>query len=203
MDLAISFSLGVGATLLGWYLVARCYRPSVAFSDAISRVASASEPSGVAYRVKFCNDGRRDIVDLRVTARLEVMGLNPRLPANPEIVDLPVSLDGAIPLSKKKGSGRFHLSRVSVSGVDAFRHSPFPPEIQRKAALGELTLDDVLDCGSAAELQLIVLAYDRFSGSREVFLSRAFKADDVCSGPFERSSLRLASQSTKRSIRGR
>ena len=48
---------------------------------------------------------------------------------------------------------------------------------------GKLTLEDILDLGSSAFIRVYIFGYDKFSGSRRVFLSKKYFLEDVRSLP--------------------
>ncbi len=189
----VGLLLGIGGSLIAWWILFHAITPELIFSKQISRIKVDDEPGGIAYRVKFENAGRRSIIDLSIVAKLRIPGLNPQRPSSFETTYLPVSFLGQFPyVPSTRLRGNRHLIRIRVKKEGEFERAVYPTEIKDMAKKGELTLDDLLLINSQATVQLIAMGYDAFSGARKYFLSHEYTAADIISKPFKKNSIDIA-----------
>lgn len=185
--------LGVGSSLVAWWVLFHCITPNIRFADGVSKTESSESPCGFVYRVKFENAGRRTIVDLEISACLSIVGLRADRPRNREETYLPVSFQGKIPVfGPAKKTGHRALIRVWPQKREEFGRSVYPEQIRHKSEQDTIMFDDLLGLGTDAWLELTVTGYDEFSGARKVFVSRGFRKKDIIPYPFVRESLEFA-----------
>jgi hypothetical protein len=206
-EFLFGFVLGIATNLLSWWILSHLIVPRISFSPQISKTRThktQGDQSGYKYRVKIENSGRRAAIDVEIIARLRVKGIGGFPKTNWHIVNIPLSTHGdksyRIPriLPVKKGLARRHTLRLLINEVEEFRTSLIYPEaIRKKAEEGTLLLEDLLTLGSAANLQILVFAYDEFSGARKLFVSKRYTCGDIKEGPFDRKGLEVKELPTK------
>ena len=184
--------LGIIASLIAWWILFHRLSPQLRFSDNISKITANDEPNGHAYRVKFENSGRRNIIDLTITARLRIWGLGRMNPQNIETTCLPLSLEGEYPsIRPKRKTGESHLVRIRLTGKGhEFEREVYPKVIREKAKNGSLALEDVLSIGDCATIQVTALGSDSFSGSRKAFFSTEYTKENIVAKRFKKDSLK-------------
>lgn len=180
MELLLSFLLGVAASALFWWVQNHYVVPRVVFSDGISKQRTDDSPSGVRYRIKLVNNGKRRAIDLEVIARLRIKGLRPEFPGNWEVIDLAMYVDRQPFVSPSRN----FVARFYPEGTEKFASSLFPQAIIDKKRQRLLTLEDVMQLGNNADLMLVVFCYDEFSGARKMFHTRRFTREDIVELPF-------------------
>ncbi len=216
----LGLAVGIATNLFSWWLLFHGIVPKVRFSQYISKTPYADtghDKSGYRYRVKFENSGRRAIIDMDVMARLRIKGLDPHKGLWHTFL-VPLSPDGNIyfriprlmPIGTASRFGtkiRLHsarpINRFHINS--AFEHldrPPYPREIRKKAKQGTLLLEDLLNLGSEATLEVEAFGYDEFSGTRKLFVSKLYTAEDIKEGHFEIDGLGIESDPEKQNEDG-
>lgn len=190
-ELVIGSILGIGSSYFAWYITAHKLAPKLRFSDKISCLPTDREAEKFAYRVKLENPGKRPIIDLNITAKLQVPGLNANFPKNKETTYLPVSFSGQFPYVEPSKNGKRYLLRIRIDKEQEFSRQIYPANIREKAKDNTLMLEDLLSIKDST-VQLIALGYDSFSGARKAFLSPKYSFNDICKAPFDLGSLEVA-----------
>ena len=178
---AIGFVVGLAGSFFSWWILVRGMVPSVEFSPTIKRVRSTGADT-FYYRVALKNAGWRGIIDVHIYAQLSV------------------SWDGGnewarfyVPLNPS-GDRKFELPRLGKNHSREFRLFPgevpdfannpgLTPSFQATAADSTVTAEEMLALGDAANLRIIVLGYDEFSGARRLFESRLYQGTDILEAP--------------------
>ena len=158
-------------------------------SEHISKVQDERNNGSLTYRIKFRNCGSRDIVDVQLFARVYVKGLNPQSPSTRRVVLIPLRIAHWPTLDVKGGA---KLTALLPEKAVALTESWYPQPVREKATNGTLTLEDILAMGVSAELQVAAFAYDAFSGTRKVFVSKYYATADLKEGRFKTDSLDVA-----------
>jgi hypothetical protein len=195
------FLLGVAGTLLGgWgtrWFNRNILKPKAAFDTNISRTATTGTPTRPKYRIKFWNAGRRDILDVTISARLHVQkGTNRNSYSIPlgyaSLPKIYPSSTGAAKLREKKAT-RTHITILKVTEIEELQQEASGKDLVHKmkqipgldAGLLNadwpefITRDDQLlehllqlagdhEAGDGAWLEVTVMGYDSLSGTREV-----------------------------------
>lgn len=171
------------------------------FSPKISKTKTNltdTDKTGYRYRIKFENYGIRNILDIEILSRLRIQGIEPFSSTNWQIVRLPLSSYGdpeyriprLFPISKKKSSR--HIIRLCINETpDIYQRTGFSAEIRKKASDRILLLEDLLEMGKKANLEIIAFGYDEFSGTRKIFFSKKYNTEDIEEGPFMKNSLEI------------
>jgi len=204
-EFLFGFVLGIATNLLSWWILSHVVVPQISFSPQISKTCAHKTPcdqSGYKYRVKLENSGRRAAIDVEIAARLRVKGMGAFAKTNWLIVNIPLSTHGnsyRIPriLPVKESLARRHTLRLLINEAEEFRSPTYPEAIRKKAEERTLLLEDLLTLGSAATLQIVVFAYDEFSGARKLFVSKEYTCSDIKEGPFLRKGLEVKELPTK------
>lgn len=190
------FVLGILGNFVAWYLVARVLVPKFDFCPEISATPRAISPfdrTGISYRFKVQNTGSRSAIDVEVCARLRIKGLG-RFPDTTKLIYIPLG-DGTekflrIPLVKKGSTGA-RIFRIHPNRIHTEDRPFFPGPIRKRIEKQTLLLEDLLRLKDAT-IQLVVFAYDSFSGSRQVFESKRYRISDIKNGPFKKGALEVA-----------
>jgi hypothetical protein len=196
-DILISTVTGVLASFAVWWYTLKYLTPKIKFSNSISRLPTEHNDSGYRYRFKFENSGSRNIIDAEVIVRVRIKGLRKEMSGNWEVVYLPISsmeyqkLAIIRPVSRPFLDMRPLRPVFEIKGYacDYFENSLFSLAIRQKAAAKSLSLDDILSIGNDANLQVLLLAYDEFSGARKFFESPLFTKADIKNGYYEKNSV--------------
>lgn len=183
VSLLLGAILGVGSSLAAWWILFHRVVPYVEFSPRVStRAASRGEVSfaGCVYRIKIGNPRKRGAIDISIFARLRVRGGHIGLPTNWAVIHIPVARP-CVPWLR--GSTIVHLlpSRLTPEDLHGFNQ-----DLVNRADSGSLTLEELLESGSAAELDIFVFGYDEFSGSRRMFISPIYQRQDLVPWLFRR-----------------
>jgi len=199
-DFFIGIVVGVATNIFSWWILFHGIVPKVRFSPYISKTPftqTGHDISSYRYRVKYENAGGRAIIDLEVMARLSIKGLGP-YETSWHMFLVPLNPDGELSfrtprlLPKRKNLSTGHINRFHInSAVEHLDRPPYPDNIREKARLGTLQLEDLLNLGSEAFLEVQAFGYDEFSGARKLFISKPYTARDIREGPFEKHGLNI------------
>ncbi len=201
----ISFLLGalvgLGTNLFSWWIISHVLVPKIEFAQVLSkRVRKEGNIDQAIYRywIKFRNNGKRDIIDLELTAILRIDGF--RVPGTLQNIRIPLESSGESTarimalFSARPGRRSSLIRRLYPELAPEFLTvGGFSEELREKARDKRLQLEDVLALGSGnnTHLQISALGYDRFSGARVLFQSIHFKSSDIQYGPYQKGTLRV------------
>ena len=178
--------------LASWWILFHGIVPNIHFSTSVSKIttdATEDDRSGYRYRFKLKNMGRRAVVDVEVMARLRIKGLISK--GSWHVVYIPLDSDGNTSWRIPRLSPAVKRDTGTIlwfwpNSADEFSKRPFyPPEVRNKAVEKSLLLEDVLNLGSEATLEVVVFGYDEFSGTGKLFLSKRYTIYDIREGRFE------------------
>lgn len=159
------FVLGVLSSLACWYLVSHLLRPNVRFSGYISETFLRQSGERIRHRIKMKNVGSRDIIDIKVLARVRIRGLRLERPNNISYLDL---FEIWVPYMQRKGSRVLDICETSqLRFKDDPRLAFAYQEWQERDPTMSLT--SLLDMRQEANLEVLVFGYDSFSGARRMF----------------------------------
>lgn len=181
LSLALGVPIGIGASFLAWWIVQHIIIPKVTFSEHISRTEYGGNPSGYSYRVKFQNNGKRDVIDAEVFATVRIRGLSRRDNGLTEIANIPVDSE-RIPIIK---AGANRIIHVNIHEATRFTKLIYGNDINLKCKDRTLTLDDILSAGEHASLTIHIFGYDRWSGARKIYESIEYQSTHVLSGRWD------------------
>ena len=75
MELIIGFILGIIASILAWYILFHHVVPKIEFFPKIYKEENDENPSGYRYLIRFRNLGFRNIIDVKIVAKLRIYGI--------------------------------------------------------------------------------------------------------------------------------
>lgn len=171
--------IGFVSSAITWYMLFRRIVPTLEFFPKIYRQPTNENPSGYKYHIRFRNTGRREILDLELFARLRIQGLSSTRPTRWKAIYIPVD-DARIP---KIGSHRRTKKRIAVQllvkEVDQPARASLPSALSAKCESGTVRLEELMETGQNATLEIVGFGYDSFSGARRVFESVKYLASDI------------------------
>jgi hypothetical protein len=180
MSTLLSVPVGIFSSFLFWWWLARRLAPRVGWSSALV-VPPESALTGTDHdlvRVKIANTGRRDAIDLQVSAQLRV----PRevdTAGSLFIVDLPTS----VPWLPRLRRGSYRYIRLRPDRIPAEEQARLRL-VDGRPLLGP-DLVSTLARTPGAAVRLYLFAYDSFSGARKIFVSPDYTVDHVVRGAFQ------------------
>ena len=198
-DIMIGLVLGLLTSFVSWAILFHYLVPKIGFSCSLAKVRrrkTQNDKAPYRYKFKIENSGRRNIIDIELTARLSVKGL--KSPTKWNRLYIPLESGTAshripqlLPATKGK-SGRRPEIFLTPNSSDWLREwTVFPEEIPRKAADKSLLVEDLLKLGKEAKLEIQAYCYDSFSGSRKLYVSPPYTADAILAGEFDPTSLEV------------
>jgi hypothetical protein len=170
-----------------WYILAHRFGPSLKFGEQIGFLYSASGEK--RYRIKIVNAGRRrGIIDVSVRAYIRFPGVSlypVDMPSNINAIKMLTSTEHIMRL-KPKTSQVLQLKfaetvQKSLDEGELLIRKLYPVESQRAT----LTLESLLKRSHGAFVQIRVLCYDEWSGSRKYFESPKYGAADIAFGKYQ------------------
>lgn len=172
------FVLGLAGSFLTWWFLTHRIVPAIAFGSFVSKLPYGDQDGSKAYRIKFENIGKRDVLDGYVMVFLSIKGL--RHKSTWTSFRIPLDFSGEtslyIPLLAA-GSNRVYRLCLEVS--QELKDSKYlPAEIREKARRGQLTLEHLLQF-EESRLRVFVGGTDAISGARRVFRSQFYHLADV------------------------
>lgn len=200
LNVLLPILTGVLASYAVWLYTFRYLVPKIRFSPQISKISTEENNSNWKYRFKFENYGERNMIDITVIVRLQIQGLKKNLTKNWQNIYIKSTGNNykniAIirPLRKK---GRRIVVEIKTYECDFFQKNLFSEEIRSAATNKSLTLEDVLKLGRKANLQIMLLGYDEFSGTRKLFQSKIYTVEDIAEGYFDTRSLKIKPNSNE------
>lgn len=208
----VGLLVGLFTSFFSWWVLFRWMAPTISLSDSISKTSSTvsleddDDKSGVRYRIKIENSGRRPAIDLEVRAFIRIKGLVDPQSSNWEVVHLPLDTSGervwSIPLMNSVRKSKLRtILRICLNHTDYCTKAHFPAHIREKAARKELLLEDLLSLGTTSQFRVIVSGFDEFTGARKVFM-KTYLPTDIRFGEFERKSLAIAQVAPNPAVEG-
>jgi hypothetical protein len=199
-EFLLGVAAGIATNFFVWWVLFHWLDPDIQFSPQLSKVPRARtelDKAQFRYRVKLENSGRRRAIDIEIMARLRVKGL--KTPQIWNILYVPLRSNGdvshRIPFMDPAKTGVVANRKIiflHLNSSDTLPHwSIFPEEIRQRAENRELLLEELLSIGSKADLQFYAYAYDSFSGTRKLFVSKRYTAEDIAEGPFAQDGLNV------------
>lgn len=197
LGILVGLVTGIFTNLASWWILFHGIVPDIRFFPLISKISSSNvideNMSGFKYRIKLENVGKRTIIDVELMARLRVKGLRKISKDNWWVVYIPLepvmnSREYRIPqvLPTAIGKARSHIFELHINFVDEFRTSKLYPEIiRKKAEQKQLLLEDLLNLGRKATLDIATFGYDEFSGTRKLFLYQ-YTVNKIGRGTFKK-----------------
>ena len=115
ITLIVSFALGVLASFLAWFFVAKGIRPNIALSGKILLVPSVYDGGEAIPKIKIENHSRYDAFELNLKGRMFLFGLVKEYPEMPTLFVITVG-NGSHPYLPNK-----HKDKQSITSGRVFR----------------------------------------------------------------------------------
>lgn len=196
-------AVGILASAATWLLLHHLFAPRIRFSPNVSRVYEEETTPVETYRIKIHNIGWRSLIDVAYDARVSLHGFYHDRPSIVAVISVPAGFAGTAPsirslrltevrnrLRRKQHRPRklpSKIIRIRVGGIVEAELNRLPKEAQDCVHLG--SLKELLKIGSGGYLRLYVYGYDAVTGSRRLFVSPKYRAEDIRDGYFKRNSL--------------
>ena len=87
-------------------------------SPYISKTKGEETASGFKYRILFWNAGRRDIVDVKLSAKLKMKGLDPKTPRNFSSYSAPLGFDDLFRMRRHDPRRRVRLDVAEIDELN-------------------------------------------------------------------------------------
>lgn len=192
----LNLMAGVATSLVAWLIVTWLLRPRVEFSEHISRVPKADDPTKFIYRVKVLNKRRYRKVLVDFSCSIRMKGVHLDRPNNFSVMKVPLG-DGDTLRIKPRDFRVVWIHPERIDELDRY----LPAEIGASLRRGSLRLDELLTVHlEEASLTVFVRCTDGFSGSQALF-ERTYPAGFVRVGLFEKGrSLQIAAGSVNEKV---
>jgi len=191
MFFLLGIPAGIVASIVAWWILYRGIAPVMRFSSAISKTPATDIKSGFRYRFKVENAGSRTIVDVEFFAQLRIRGLRSGYAKIWQVLFVPLEYHRIPRMRPARKFKVRDMIRLHIEELDQLKSPLYSEEIQRKHDEGVLLLEDLLELGQDATLQVIAFGYDDFSGSRKVFESKFYRRSDITLGTFDPNSVEV------------
>ncbi|MEW2918619.1 hypothetical protein AB1A64_16265 [Ruegeria sp. ANG10] len=170
-----SFLLGAVSSLFVWWLIPRCWKPEVTFSEELVEYVLDGDES--FFQCAFENTGSRDIIDLEIQVRIGIKGYRGATGWAHHLVKSNAS---KVPLLSPGKQRRVKIfdTRDPIEFIDK------PSKTIREAIESCHSLRDVLELGDDGEVRIHVFGFDSFSGVRKHFQSKKYCDWEIRKGTF-------------------
>jgi len=179
MAFLIGLITGLIASFIVWYVLYHCIVFSLEFFPKIYKSKTDEIQSGYKYRIRLRNNGRREILDLELFAKLRIRGLSRHKPSIWRAIYIPID-DPRIPrLTCQKGTRKRFAVLLLISEISDSARRCLTLQLQEKCKNRELTLEELMQLGMQSTLEIIGFGYDSFSGARKIFESKTYTIQDI------------------------
>lgn len=189
LDILTGFVFGIFASTIVAAVWPKLFLPSIKFSDKISKKESTENNEAFCYRIKFRNDGKRDIFELKLYSSIVLCDF-PHNGSN-HIINIKTSYCFN-PIFKKRKSGKVTnpdaLVRFVLNDEELKQElcRPIYPEyINVKAKNSQITLEDILSICPNSYIKIYIIAHDSFTGNKKIFESKKYTKNDILYGEYK------------------
>jgi hypothetical protein len=132
IEILSGYIIGVLTSITAWYVLYHRIVPSLEFFPEIYKSKTDENQSGYKYRVRFRNNGSREIIDLELFAKLRIKGLSPSSPTTWRAIYIPID-DSRIPrLKSQKGTNKRIAVQLLISEIPSSAVGSLPIELQKR-----------------------------------------------------------------------
>lgn len=183
--LIIGLVLGILGSIIAWYIAVGVITPALAIRNSMELIRIAGQPP--KYRVAVRNRRLfRDAQDVSIRVRCSYLSHSRRLTGSRirKAFEIPVD-DAWVPLIRSRWYWRKHLPKgrssndhwpllpvLSVNEVDGSASTDAPRD-----DYGLLDLFEILGADYEGRVDIAVIAYDSWSGTKKLFYKRFHKDD--------------------------
>jgi hypothetical protein len=177
----IGILLGLLTAIVGWLITQSLVSPRIGWSEGISKVKTASAPSGYQYRIKLENIAwLRPVLDLRAEAVVVAKGLDPSRSTTWARIRLPLSFADVPRLLP----GQTRVASIEVDSITANMRTRLRAYGYKDLADNDgRTLEDLLELPSA-HLIITLLGDDGWTGATHYRESPRYRLSDIRSAYF-------------------
>lgn len=174
--------MGILSSYIFWWYLTHYLKPEIDFSPKISKLVDPYYKSGYKYRIKMKNTGRRDIIDVQVVCRFYAGNVLYNTPDTVSIIKLKIT-SNYFPYVNSKGKDK--IIRIFPERSEVFQKQYYPDNIRLKSRENTLLLEDILSM-KKSYIEFSIFAFDRYSGSRKLFVSHKYVLKDIMDGVFKK-----------------
>lgn len=188
-EVLTGFILGIFASAIVAAFWPKLFLPSIKFSDKISKKESTDNNEIFCYRIKFRNDGKRDIFELNIYSSIILCDFPHK--GSRHIVEIKTSYCFN-PIFKKRNFGKetnpdavvkFVLNNNEL--IQELSRPIYPESIKSKAVNGQITLEDILSISPNSYIKVFITAHDSFTGNKKIFESKKYTEKDIKFGVYK------------------
>ena len=117
IELLSGYFIGVLTSIMAWYVLYHRIVSSLEFFPEIYKSQTDENQSGCKYRVRFQNNGSREILDLESFAKIIIKDLSKGNPSSWKAIYIPID-DPRIPrLTSQRGTNKRFAVQLLVSEI--------------------------------------------------------------------------------------
>lgn len=185
----ISFSLGVVASFIAWFILSRILKPKLIISNKISKLPTIRDDARdvpYQYRIKVANKSRYNVYDVTTQGRIVISGLVNGYPDMPRRFKVYIGNVAYLPPTNKKNNEDGCQFIIALQKKEDFLNSTLGKLYSEKFNLDKkkdkkLLLEDILSLGKEAYLDVSVICTHEFSGARRAF-NQKYRLEDIVEG---------------------
>jgi hypothetical protein len=164
ISMAVGIPLGIATSLLAWWLVAVRMKPHLCWSDpSFITLARAQIDAPMQLAVRLRNDGRRDVLDVALYAELRVTHPRTDDGVTRTVIRLPLNSPW-VPRIRRQHEAYLRVESERVPDSDWRR-------LRARAGVEDHDVGNVMKTSAQATIRFYALAYDGFSGARQIFVA--------------------------------
>ena len=175
---ALSTFLGIAASFIAWFIVAKVFVPRIKISPKISKQFDQTE-NRYKYRIKLFNKGMRDAFEFNIVAQIRFE----KPDGNTQLMQIGINSVPLAYLGRKKG----RTMNLKTEEIPEHHQRHLSPELRERIQKRErVPLEDILKhFGPTAYVKVFVMCNDGVSGQRQYFVSPNYTIDDIVSRAFD------------------
>ena len=180
-EISMGAVVGVIASLIGWWILARAFIPRLLVSAKIGKVPETRREQRWRYRIKVVKARRwplphRPVIDVKVIVTLQIRGLDPTLPDNWNNYNVPVPNGGAIPMVTNNTVVQIRTYEIDLADKPMFAS-------QVTADPDGTDLKRLLCFGAESRLRFMVTASNAYTHATTTKIAY-YRSDDLALGKF-------------------
>jgi hypothetical protein len=154
--------IGVIASLVAWWIIARALIPKLLFSPGISKIPETRANRCWRYRIKLVNARRwfltrQPLIDVKVVATISIQGLDHDAPKNWINYNIPLANGGTIPLLASNSVVHLRTHELNLPAHPLLRAQLVDKDPNA------LDLERLFMLGTARKLRFIVTASNAYT----------------------------------------
>lgn len=186
-----------------WILTFKYSNINIIFSDKLEKRRHARDGGGheILYRVRLVNNGRRDLIEVSLVAKVSMTMENGKTYAT----HFPVGDECINPIIRRRKSDReaendneycatnnvlknykIHYYGLYVNDIayKEFAKEEYKSQIREKAKAKTLVVDDIFEAYPDARIVVYVFGNDSVTGARRKFESPEYRKENIMEGRF-------------------